>query len=141
MQENIRTVQGFMRDQGHWGGAHAVYNVYNCTRLVEFKQWTESQGLSVLWQNLFQPKYLDPAQLGYKVAQMAAAEITKFLSMDIVTPAERTFFTTSLQQFESVKSDDWGLWSQFCQHIKNNETLWHPDKLGVFSQLWPEFEI
>jgi MoaA/NifB/PqqE/SkfB family radical SAM enzyme len=141
MQQNIRTVQGFMHDQGHWGGAHAVYNVYNCTRLVEFRQWTQSQGLSVLWQNLFQPNYLDPAQLGYTVAQLAAAEITKFLSLGIATPAEHTFFTTSLQQFESVKADDCGLWAQFCQHIHDNETRWHPDKLGAFSQLWPEFEI
>jgi MoaA/NifB/PqqE/SkfB family radical SAM enzyme len=141
MQENIKTVQGFMRDQGHWGGAHAVYNVYNCTRLVEFRQWTESQGLSVLWQNLFQPNYLDPVQLGHSVAQAASQEIEKFLSMDIATVAEQQFFNTSLNQFKSVDASNQGLWSTFCQHITDNENKWHLDKAGQFAELWPELML
>lgn len=138
MQHNIGLVQDLMKYQGHWGGVHAVYNIYNCTRLVELREYTESKKLSVLWQNLFQPSHLDPMQLGYHVAQLAATEIEKFLSINILTTAEQQFFQTSLNQFKSVSSTDQGLWSKFSKHITDNETVWHPDKAGQFVKLWPE---
>ena len=141
MQHNIGIVQDFIKHQEHWGGVHAVYNIYNCTRLIEFREWTQARGLSVLWQNLFQPHYLDPAQLGHGVAQAAAQEIEKFLSMDIATVAEQQFFNTSLNQFKSVDVSHRGLWSTFCQHITDNEHKWHPDKAGQFAELWPELML
>ena len=60
--------------QGQWGGIHAVYNIYNATRLCEFRQFVADIGLTVLWQNLFQPRHLDPFLHGGKVAKLAAAE-------------------------------------------------------------------
>jgi hypothetical protein len=74
----LETIQALMKSQGQWGGVHAVYSIYNATRLVEFRQFVEDAGATVLWQNLFQPEYLDPFLHGPAVAQLAAAEIERF---------------------------------------------------------------
>ena len=53
---NLDRIQELMRTQGHWGGIHAVYNVYNITKLVDFTQFARSRGLSIQWQSLYQPE-------------------------------------------------------------------------------------
>jgi len=89
LQQNLNVIKELMRTQGHWGGIHAVYNIYNATRLCEFRQFAEDTSTTVLWQNLFQPKYLDPFLHGVDVAKLAADEIRKFYCMGIATPAEQ----------------------------------------------------
>jgi MoaA/NifB/PqqE/SkfB family radical SAM enzyme len=103
LQDNLQTVKYLMQNNGHWGGIHAVYNIYSATRLCEFRQFAENTGTTVLWQNLFYPDYLDPFQHGPEVADLATQEIERFYSMDMVTtPAERQFFDRVLDKIQSV---------------------------------------
>jgi hypothetical protein len=138
LQENLKTIQQLMKSQGHWGGVHAVYNIYNATRLCEFRQFVESAGATVLWQNLFQPECLDPFLHGPAVAELAAQEIERFYSLNIATAAERQFFDQALSKYSSITVAQQDIAQQFKQHIHTNETEYHVDKAGEFQQLWPE---
>ena len=138
LQENLKTIQALMQSQGQWGGVHAVYSIYNATRLVEFRQFTESAGATVLWQNLFQPEYLDPFLHGPAVAELAAAEIESLYATGIATLAERQFFDQALNNYRSVQQERAGITRRFRQHIREIETKYHPDSLSKFEQLWPE---
>jgi len=138
LQENLATIQGLMKSQGQWGGVHAVYNIYNATRICEFRQFVESAGATVLWQNLFQPEYLDPFLHGPRVAELAAAEIERFYALGLATPAERQFFDQALSNYRTVTQERPGIAQQFRQHIDKNEKDYHPDKAGEFLRLWPE---
>ena len=73
---NLDLVQGLIRDQGHWGGIHAVYNIYNATRLQELTQFARDRGLTIHWQSLYQPECLDPLKLGIKIHALAQQEIS-----------------------------------------------------------------
>jgi sulfatase maturation enzyme AslB (radical SAM superfamily) len=141
LQENLATIQQLMKSQGQWGGVHAVYNMYNATRICEFRQFVESAGATVLWQNLFQPEYLDPFLHGPAVAELAAQEIERFYAMDMTTPAERKFFDQALSNYRAVTQERKGITQQFQQHIHDNETQYHPDTAGKFTQLWPELAM
>jgi len=138
LQENLKTIQGLMQSQGQWGGVHAVYSIYNATRLCEFRQFVESAGATVLWQNLFQPKYLDPFLHAPAVAQLAAAEIRHFYTLGIATDAERQFFDQALSKYNSIETAQPDIVEQFKKHIRNIETQYHPSTAGQFQQLWPE---
>jgi len=138
LQENLKTIQGLMKSQGQWGGVHAVYNIYNATRICEFRQFVESAGATVLWQNLFQPEYLDPFLHGPAVAELAAKEIENFFAMNMATPAEHQFFDQALNNYRAVTQERPGITQHFRQHIHDNETRYHPDTAGKFKQLWPE---
>jgi hypothetical protein len=138
LQENLKVIKDLMHTQGHWGGIHAVYNIYNATRLCELKQFAADTGNTVLWQNLFQPEYLDPFLHGPEVAQLASAEIHRFYSTSIVTPAERQFFDQALSKYSSTTVAQHNITQRFKQHIHKNETEYHVDKAGQFVQLWPE---
>ena len=138
LQENLKTIQALMKSQGQWGGVHAVYSIYNATRLVEFRQFVESAGATVLWQNLFQPEYLDPFLHGPAVAELAAAEIRRFYDMNIATSAEQVFFDQALSKYESIITAQPKVTEQFKRHIQDIETKYHPSTQGQFEQLWPE---
>jgi MoaA/NifB/PqqE/SkfB family radical SAM enzyme len=138
LQENLKVIKSLHRDRGHWGGVHAVYNIYNATRLCEFRQFVEDTNNTVLWQNLFQPEYLDPFLHGAEVAHVAAEEIRKFYSMNIATPAEHVFFDQALSKYESIASAQLKITQRFKQHITDIETLYHPSMAGEFVRLWPE---
>jgi MoaA/NifB/PqqE/SkfB family radical SAM enzyme len=130
---NLDLIQDLMK-QGQWGGIHAVYNIYNATRLVEFTQFARQRGLSIQWQSLYQPDCLDPARLGPKIAQLAQDEIAQLLATDIELPGERQFFENVLHGFSS--NDD--LRSNLKDHIDEIENQYHPEQQGKFAQLWPE---
>jgi hypothetical protein len=143
LENNLATVKDLMRHNGHWGGIHAVYNIYNATRLVEFKQFAQDTDTSVLWQNLFQPTYLDPFLHGSTVAKLAAAEIETLQSKGLVHESERVFFDQALKNYQAkcnlpdtVSKIDFDFW----RHITDIETKYHPDKAGEFLKLWPELE-
>ena len=138
LQENLKTIQGLMQSQGHWGGIHAVYSIYNATRLCEFRQFAQDTGTTVLWQNLFQPKYLDPFLHGSAVAGLAAEEIRRFYAMNIATPTEQQFFNQALSKYNSIEAAQPGIVEQFKRHIHDIETQYHPSTAGQFQQLWPE---
>lgn len=140
LRTNFLTVKSLMKSQGHWGGIHAVYNIYNATRLCELRQFAEETETSVLWQNLFQPEYLDPFLHGAEVAGEAIAEIERFYALGIATSAERQFFDRALTTYQSrlvdhkVSKIDAGFW----KHIHDIENKYHPNKAGEFVKLWPE---
>jgi len=141
MKNNIQLVKQLMREQGHWGGAHAVYNIYNATRLCEFREFLHDHDNTVIWQNLFQPDYLDPFRHGPGVAKLAQAECEKFLQSHMVTAAERQFFDTAIKQFAAVEQDDAKIAKQFRDHIRITEEIYHPDTAGQFKTLWPELNF
>jgi MoaA/NifB/PqqE/SkfB family radical SAM enzyme len=143
LQQNLQVVKELMQNKGHSGGIHAVYNIYSATHLCEFRQFAEDIGTTVLWQNLFQPGYLDPLVHGPEVAQLASDEINRFYATGIATPAERQFFDQALERYGQAKSNPriTSIQQQFRKHIEDNETVYHPDKVGEFSRLWPELEF
>jgi radical SAM protein with 4Fe4S-binding SPASM domain len=138
LQENLKTIQGLMKSQGQWGGVHAVYSIYNATRLCEFRQFVESAGATVLWQNLFQPEYLDPFLHGPAVANLATAEIKQFYALGIATPAEQQFFDQALSKYDSIVDAHPGIIKKFKKHIHDIETQYHLGTQGQFDQFWPE---
>jgi hypothetical protein len=143
LQENLAIIKSLMvkdsnQFQAHWGGIHAVYNMYNATRLTELREFAHEQGLTVLWQNLFGPVCLDPTKQNQAIAQLAADEIEKFYATGLATDAERVFFDTLLQQYRSNTSTTSAQTQEFVKHIHDIENKYHPDQQGQFARLWPE---
>jgi MoaA/NifB/PqqE/SkfB family radical SAM enzyme len=138
LTKNLATIKDLMQSQGHWGGIHAVYNIYNATRICELREFAEHSGTTVLWQNLFQPDYLDPFLHGPKVAQLAIAEIERFYAMGIATPAEQVFFDQALQTYQAIQEARPNIERKFSEHIRQIENQYHTDQLGQFKKLWPE---
>ena len=141
LKHNLALVRDLMAGSGHSGGIHAVYNIYNSTRITELREWTAEQGVSVLWQNLFQPNYLDPLLHGPAVAKLAAAEIERFYSTGLATVVERQFFDNALNTYRGITQEHDNISEQFKKHINEIETQYHPDKAGEFTRLWPELNI
>jgi MoaA/NifB/PqqE/SkfB family radical SAM enzyme len=137
-RHNITVVQDLMAAQGHWGGIHAVYNIYNATRLCELRKFAHDNNVTVLWQQLFQPEHLDPTQFGSEVAELAIAEIDKFYAMGIATPAETQFFDQIKLKYQTEMHPYLINQHQFKKHTQRIETQYHTDTLGQFEQLWPE---
>jgi len=138
IKQNLSMIKQLMRSQGHWGGIHAVYNIYNATRICELRQFAEETATTVIWQNLFQPKYLDPFLHGPEVAAAAMSEIERFYALGIATPAEKQFFDHALATYQQVKTTNQPIFNQFHQHIHDIEHVFHTDKTGEFVKLWPE---
>jgi hypothetical protein len=138
MKQNVQIIKELMTTQGQWGGIHAVYNIYNATNFTELREFAEEVKTSVLWQNLFQPKCLDPFLHGPDVAKLAAAEIEKFYATGVATPVERQFFDQALEKFRSITQEQPGMTELFKAHIEQNETEYHRDQAGNFVKLWPE---
>jgi hypothetical protein len=138
LKSNLACIKDLMANYGHWGGIHAVYNVYNATRITELRQFAEEQGVTVLWQNLFQPEYLDPMLHGKQFAELAANEIEKFYATGMATDCEKIFFDQALQGYRQIVDDRNGTTEKFKQHINDIETQYHKSKQGEFAKLWPE---
>jgi radical SAM protein with 4Fe4S-binding SPASM domain len=140
LTKNLTTIKDLMQLQGHWGGIHAVYNIYNATRICELREFAEQFGTTVLWQNLFQPDYLDPFLHGPEVAQEAIAEIERFYAMGIATPDEQVFFDQALRTYRAVQEAQPRIQHNFAEHIQQIENQYHTDQLGQFAILWPELK-
>lgn len=137
LQTNVAQVQDLMRDQGHWGGIHAVYNLYNCTRLCELREWADRQGLKILWQTLYQPEHLDPALHGSAVRLLAVDEILRLRERFKLTPDEDQFFAAVDQRFQQATDNSQD--RAFRQHIADTESKYHQvDDHRRFTALWPE---
>jgi MoaA/NifB/PqqE/SkfB family radical SAM enzyme len=129
---NLDLIQELMK-QGQWGGIHAVYNFYNATRLVELTEFARNRGLSIQWQSLYQPEYLDPQRLGSTVVNQAKQERDRLLESGLCTPSEEEFFKNI--NFPAGVED---LRMDLYRHIEEIESKYHPDQQGQFSHLWPE---
>lgn len=141
LKQNLAIVKDLMTTQGQSGGIHAVYNIYNATRVCELREFAEEQGVSVLWQNLFQPEYLDPFLHDGRVAEIAAAEIERFYSLGIAQDSDRNFFDQALTTYRGKIGSTSTITPRFQRHIIDNENKYHTDKLGQFAELWPELEF
>jgi hypothetical protein len=129
-----------MRNNGHWGGIHAVYNLFNATRLREIKQFAQERGLIVRWQNLYGPRVLDPRTYGFEVAQLAAVEIERMYETCQVDTEERQFFDTVLAHYKTQTRSDPEALEKLDQFITQLEKEYHPDSAGQFAASWPELE-
>jgi MoaA/NifB/PqqE/SkfB family radical SAM enzyme len=136
-QRNLDLVQDLMRNHGHWGGIHAVYNLYNATRLVEFKQFATHRGLSIKWQNLDGPKPLDTRLYGPEFASLAAEEIRRVFETCQVDNEEQNLFKAALEHYESVTDSKPDMTEWLKRFIAEIEE-YHPNQQGKFVELWPE---
>jgi MoaA/NifB/PqqE/SkfB family radical SAM enzyme len=134
---NLDLVQDLMKNNGHWGGIHAVYNLYNATRLVEFKQFATARGLSIKWQNLGGPLELDPRRYGQEIAQLVAAEIERVFDVCEVDNEEHLLFGTALNTYQSKTQPDLAMLEKLKKFVTQIEE-YHPDQQGKFVELWPE---
>jgi len=141
LQKNLGLLKELKTTQGHWGGIHAVYNLYNATRITELRRFADDQDCTVLWQNLFQPSYLDPFLHGSPVAKLAQAEIERFYEIGSPTDAERTFFDHALSKYQAIKDTVTLESHNFKNHVAEIESQYHTDKQGQFARLWPELEF
>jgi hypothetical protein len=134
--DNLERIRNLINNQGHWGGIHAVYNIYNATKLLELTEFARSQKLTIHWQSLYQPECLDPARLGEDIVALARVEIHSLLDSDWLLDNERQFFETVLQNLQ-VKQD---LRPELRKHIEEIESKYHLDQQGRFALLWPEID-
>ena len=134
-KKNVDTIIKLINDPNlnHSGGIHAVYSLYNCTRLVELKEWAASKGLSIFWQRLMFERDLDVYTQNTAVKELAIAEIEKMFKVCEVTEFEQQYFCDVLENLQrhTPKSNPLA----FTQRI---ETQYHPDTKGQFEKLWPE---
>jgi MoaA/NifB/PqqE/SkfB family radical SAM enzyme len=133
--ENIYRVKELFT-QGHWGGIHAVYNIYNATRLFDFIEWAKFVGIDTHWQSLYQPEWLDPLKHSQEIRNLAQAEINRVLSRTDLTDSERAFFEQAQQNYQISNNVD--LCEELKTHIEEIENKYHVDQQGNFATLWPE---
>jgi radical SAM protein with 4Fe4S-binding SPASM domain len=133
---NLDQLQHLMATQGHWGGIHAVYNIYNASRLREFHKFARSRGLSIHWQTLYQPECLDPSRLGADVMALVRSEIKILLNSNICLPEEHAFFENVLHAQDNNTDQR----SDLAKHIHDIENRYHKNQQGQFARLWPELE-
>jgi radical SAM protein with 4Fe4S-binding SPASM domain len=138
-QKNLKIIKNLMTNNGHWGGIHAVYNIYNATRICELKQFAKDFDFTILWQNLFQPEQFDPFLHGVEVAKLAAEEINRFYATDMVTNGDRVFFNQALRNYKEITNSNVNMAQTFAQYTTEIEAKYHQDQQGKFVELWPEF--
>ena len=138
---NVRRVADWMQDQGHWGGIHAVYNLYSSTHLCELREYADSVNVNILWQTLYQPAYLDPSMLGPRVGNLCLEEIDRYQERFSMTTQEQDFFQHVRQRLESRILTNSQHHKDFQQHIQDIETKYHKHDWGKFVRLWPEYEF
>ena len=138
---NVQRVAGWMRDAGHWGGIHAVYNLYSATNLCALREYADAVGVDILWQTLYQPAYLDPMMLGQRVQDLCGEEIARYRGRFDLTAAEQDFFGHVEQRLATTSIVDPRHGQDLRQHIQDIETKYHTHDAGRFRELWPEYEF
>jgi MoaA/NifB/PqqE/SkfB family radical SAM enzyme len=140
MLHNLELIQDLIKNNGHWGGIHAVYNLYNATKLCEFKKFAQDQNLKIKWQTLIGPRELDPRVYGHEIAKLAATEIQQVYDNFEVDNQEQELFDSAFTKYvntnQPTSNYNIELLNQFVDDIEN---IYHPDSKGKFAKLWPEF--
>jgi hypothetical protein len=139
MLHNLDIVQDLMKNHGHWGGIHAVYNLYNATRLCELKTFAKQRNLSIHWQHLSGPAELNPRNYGKEISTLAAKEIQKMYDTFEIDAQDQILFDSAFASYISKNQTNTDMLTQLKTHIDNIESKYHPDKAGEFARLWPEF--
>jgi organic radical activating enzyme len=137
---NLDKVQDLMRNNGHWGGIHAVYNLFTATRLCDIVEFAQQRDLTIRWQNLYDPRELDPRIYGTEVANLAALEIERMYARYNVSDMDKEYFDMVLAHYRSQTVTKPHALEQLDQYIARLESEYHPDQLGQFAVLWPELE-
>jgi len=135
LENNIKQIKQLFA-QGQWCGVHAVYNLYNATRLMEFIDWAKSVGVNTHWQSLYQPDCLDPLKHSSEIRELCAQEVERVLARTDLSDSERSFFSQAQQNYKSTGSKV--LTEQLKAHIAEIENQYHTDQQGQFKNLWPE---
>ena len=136
MNKNVSCVSDKINNNSHHGGIHAVFNLYNCTRLCELKEYADSKNLNILWQTLYQPDVLDPLRHNEKVKELVLAEIEKLQNNFVLNSQEESFMRNVYSTFEnSISTNIIG--KQFKDFTYKMENQYHP-KSKKFADLWPE---
>ena len=135
---NLDLVQELMQSNGHWGGIHAVYNLYSATRLHELMTFAQDRGLTIHWQNLDTPAPLDPRRHGSSIARLCAQEINQVLQKFKLSDTDLEFFNTARDHYLKINHDGTDMLGQLQKFIVDIER-YHPDHAGQFARLWPEF--
>lgn len=133
LDKNLDRISAQIQFNGHHGGIHAVYNIYNCTRLRDLRRYADNKKLSILWQTLYQPEYLDPARHNQYIREIALREIELYEK----EYGPEDFFKHVKTGLKTIATDN-SVRDQFWQHINDIENLYHQDQQGKFATLWPE---
>jgi uncharacterized Fe-S cluster-containing radical SAM superfamily protein len=133
LDKNLNRIGAQIRYNGHHGGIHAVYNIYNCTRLRELREYADEKNLTIKWQTLYQPEYLDPTRHNQYVRDIALREIELYES----EYGAEAFFDNVKQGLSTIATDS-DVREDFWQHINDIENVYHRDQKGQFARLWPE---
>jgi len=134
---NLDLIQELMANHGHYGGIHAVYNIYSATRIHELYEFSRSRGLTIHWQSLFEPRFLDPLQLGQQIRNLALEHLQSILDKTDLTKDENLFLQQAKINNEK-HLDSQSLIQQFKQHIDKIENTYHQNQKEQFVKLWPE---
>jgi radical SAM protein with 4Fe4S-binding SPASM domain len=135
LQHNLAMIKELF-SQGHWGGIHAVYNMYNATCLSAFFDWTKSQQLTVHFQILHGPSYLNPTTHNQAVRDLALVEVNKVLARTDLTDSERIFLSQVKENYAHPATRDSS--KELLNFVNKIESIYHPSTQGQFAQLWPE---
>jgi organic radical activating enzyme len=135
LEKNLQTLRK-LRHIGHQESIHAVYSIYNATRLVELVNWGKDQELNFNWQGLYRPACLNPLFHNEPIRIMAMDQLDQVLSRSDLTHTERTFLTQTIANFNDPQEKN--LTKEFLKYTNKLELKYHPDQLGQFAKLWPE---
>ena len=134
LNKNVTTVANKINNSQQHGGIHSVYNIYNCTRLCELKQYALDKGITILWQYVW-GDYLDPTLHNAKVRGLAIEEIQKFRSTFTPDGSDKIFLDNTEEQLQKGTTNQSKEFLEFTDDIENK---FHPDQKGQFAKLWPE---
>ena len=134
LNKNVTTVASRIHNSQQHGGIHSVYNIYNCTRLCELKQYALDKGITILWQYVW-GDYLDPTLHNAKVRGLAIEEIQKFRSTFTPDGSDKIFLDNTEEQLQKGTTEQSKEFLKFTDDIENK---FHPDQKGQFAKLWPE---
>ena len=122
-----------------------VYNIYNCTRLIEFFDFANEVNMGMHWQMLTSPNYMCVYNFSDKVKQLAIDEIEKLFASEtfakfcsnplVQTEQSKTFLTSVLKELKNstVTNAD----APFLKWVKEYETKYATD-VKTFRTLYPE---
>ena len=150
MDNNVSRVSQKIIDSNHTGGIHAVYNIYNCTKIRELFAYARKRSLTITWQIIYADQ-LDPSQHNEQVRQLALDEIQKFKTQYPFAKSDISFFEGIERQLitgntgeatahgkKPMSPDNITRSKEFLQFTNDLENQWHPDQKGQFEKLWPE---
>jgi len=134
LNKNVTTVANKINNSQQHGGIHSVYNIYNCTRLCELKQYALDKGITILWQHVW-GDYLDPTLHNAKVRELAIKEIQKYRNTFEISESDSLFLNNTENNLQRGTTNQS---KEFLEFTDNIENKFHPDQKGQFAKLWPE---